>query len=67
VIQSERHEVLTWAEVRDLGGRRRVEIGSVPSVAAARAACEADAQRRLRRQPDDTPVDVRIAQPRRRR
>jgi hypothetical protein len=30
VIQSERHEVLTWAEVRDLGGRRRVEIGSVP-------------------------------------
>jgi hypothetical protein len=45
-IRGERHEVLAHAEVRDLGGRRRSEIGSFPSVALARAACEADAVRR---------------------
>jgi hypothetical protein len=48
-IRADRHEVLAWAELRDLDGRRRVEIGSFPSVALARAACERDAQLRCRR------------------
>jgi hypothetical protein len=42
-------EVLAHAEVRDVDGRRRIEIGSFPNVSAAREACEADAQRRVRR------------------
>ena len=47
-VRGERHEVLAWAELRDISGVRRVEIGSFASVALARAACEADAERRVR-------------------
>jgi hypothetical protein len=72
-IRAERHEVLAHAEVRDLGGRYRIDIGSFPSVCAARAACERDAERRCRRdreaeataQAGGGPVDVRIAPGRR--
>jgi hypothetical protein len=61
-IRVERHEVLAWAELRDLAGRYRVEVGSFPSVALARAACERDAERRCRRSEDDRgPVNVWIA------
>jgi hypothetical protein len=56
-----RHEVLAWGEVRDWGGRYRVELGSFADVAEAQQACEQDAQRRLRREEDAGPVDVRIA------
>jgi hypothetical protein len=43
------HEIVAHAEVRDLDGRHRVEIGSFKSVAAAQAACEQDARLRVRR------------------
>jgi hypothetical protein len=60
------HEVIAWAEVRDLDGRRRVEIGVFRTVAAARAACEVDAQRRCRRDGEERGrVDVRISAGRR--
>jgi hypothetical protein len=42
-------ETLAWAEISDLGGTYRIDVGSFPNVSAARAGCEADAQRRLRR------------------
>jgi hypothetical protein len=42
-IRGERHEILCWAELRDVSGRRRAEIGSYRSVAEARAAAERDA------------------------
>jgi hypothetical protein len=45
------HEVIAHADVRELGGRRRVEIGSFGSVGEARAACERDAERRCRHGP----------------
>jgi hypothetical protein len=62
VIRGERHEVLAHAEVRDPGGRYRVEIGSFASAALARAACERDVQLRVRREGEERgPVDVRIA------
>jgi hypothetical protein len=60
-------EVVAWAEPRDLGGRYRVEFGSFSTEAAACAACEQDARARLQRAGGDEPVDIRIAQPRRRR
>jgi hypothetical protein len=61
VIRGERHEVLAWCEPRDIGGRRRCEIGSFGDVAAAKAACEADALQRLRREEESRPVSVQIA------
>jgi hypothetical protein len=61
VRASGRYEVLAWAEVCDVGGRYRIEIGSFPSVAAARAVCEADAQRRCAREQEERPpVSVAI-------
>ena len=60
-------EVLAWCELRDISGGRRCDIGSFPSVALARAACEADAERRVRAgERVAGPVDVRIALGRRR-
>jgi hypothetical protein len=59
------YEVAAWAEVRDLGGRYRQDVGVFGSVAEAQQACELDAQRRLRREEDRGPVDVRIASGRR--
>jgi hypothetical protein len=44
-VRADRHETTAWAELRDVGGRRRIDIGSFASVGAARAACEADAAR----------------------
>jgi hypothetical protein len=49
-IRGERHEILCWAELRDVSGRRRAEIGSYRSVAEARAAAERDAALRCRRE-----------------
>jgi hypothetical protein len=67
-VRGDRHEVLAWAELRDVGGRRRIEVGVFGSVAAARGACELDAERRCRRGAEDRPaVDVRISPGRRRR
>jgi hypothetical protein len=62
-------EVQAWCETPDLGGARRyaVGVGVFADIERAKAACEADARARLQREPDDAPVDVRIAQPRRRR
>jgi hypothetical protein len=61
-IRCDWHEALAWGEVRDPGGRYRVEVGSFPSVGLARGACERDAERRLRRDRDERgPVDVRIS------
>jgi hypothetical protein len=66
-IRCDRHEALAWGELRDLGGRYRVEVGSFPSVGLARAACERDAQRRCRREVEERGrVDVRISPGRRR-
>jgi hypothetical protein len=66
-IRGERHEIVAWAEIRDVCGRCRVEIGSFRSVGEARAACERDAERRCRREGEERgPVDVRIAAGRRR-
>src|SRR5262245_27931517 len=64
-IAPSRHEVLAWGEVRDWGGRYRVELGSFADVAEAQRACEADAQRRLRREEAAGPVDIRSVPPRR--
>ena len=52
-IRGEQHEVIVWAELRDLDGRRRVEIGSFRSVGEARAACEREAQLRCRRDSEE--------------
>jgi hypothetical protein len=61
-IRGDPHEIVAWAEVRDVGGRRRVEIGSFRSVVEARGACERDAVARCRREAEERgPVDVRIA------
>ena len=59
-VRCDRCETTAWAELRDPGGRRRVEIGSFGSVALARAACERDAARRCRRDGADGDVDVRV-------
>jgi hypothetical protein len=66
-IRGERHEVIAWTKLRDLDGRRRVEIGSFRSVGEARAACEREAQLRCRRDSEERPaaVDVRISPSRR--
>ena len=40
------YEAIAWCEVKELGGRRRVELGSHGSVRLACEACERDAQRR---------------------
>jgi hypothetical protein len=48
-VRGERHEVLAWAEVRDVSGGRRVDIGSFPTVSAAKAACDLHAAARCRR------------------
>jgi hypothetical protein len=40
------YEAIAWCEVKELGGRRRVELGSHGSVRLACDACERDAQRR---------------------
>jgi hypothetical protein len=70
-IRGDRHEILAWAELRDLAGRRRIEVGTFGAVAAARAACEADVRRRIRRDDAEAraagPVEVRISPSRRRR
>ena len=68
-VRAEPHEVLVWAEVRDLDGRRRVDLGSFGAVAAAQAAAEKDAQLRCRTSElEERPaVDVRISPGRRRR
>ena len=67
-IRIDAHEVIAWGDLRDLGGRRRVDIGSFPTVALARAACERHAAAVCRRDRDARgPVDVRIAPGRRRR
>jgi hypothetical protein len=50
-VRAEPHEITAHAEVRDPGGRYRVDLGSFATVALARAACEADAQRWCRRGP----------------
>lgn len=55
-VAAARHEVLAWCEVRDLGGKYRIEIGSFGDVVAAQAACERDAQLR---EEDARPVDIR--------
>lgn len=60
-VRGERHEAVAWAEIRDVGGARRVEVGSFPSVAAARAACERHAAGLCVREQEPVPVDVRIS------
>ena len=67
-VRGERHEIIAWAEVRDVSGGRRCDIGSFRDVAAAKAACEADAQRRVCAggREDRPPVSVAIAPGRRR-
>jgi hypothetical protein len=47
-VRGDPGEVVAWGEVRDPGGRYRVEVGSFATAALARAACERDAQRRRR-------------------
>jgi hypothetical protein len=61
-VRGERHEILAWCELRDVSGGRRCEIGSFRDVAAAKAACERDAQLRLSKTAEDRgPVSVAIA------
>jgi hypothetical protein len=59
--RAEQCEVLAWCELRELGAARRCDIGSFGDVAAAKAACEADALQRLRREEESRPVAVQIA------
>ena len=62
-------ELLAWCELRDPGGRWRVEIGSFRDVSTAKAACELHAAALCRRDQGANgtlPVDVRIARGRRR-
>jgi hypothetical protein len=61
------YEVQAWCEVRDWGGRRRVNIGTFASLPEAKAACDAHAAARLRRedQVDGPGVDIGIAPVRR--
>lgn len=66
-VRGERHEAVAWCELRELGGARRVEVGTFADVAAAKAACERDVAHRLRRDVADRGVDVRIAPPRQRK
>jgi hypothetical protein len=69
-VQALPFEVVAWAETRDdAAGRYRVEIGTFATEALARAACERDAERRLRHEGHGLAreVDIRIAPPRRRR
>ena len=65
-VKGERHEVLAHAEIRDTCGHRRVEVGSFRDVGAAKAACEADAQMRVRAGDRDErpPVSVAIGRSR---
>jgi hypothetical protein len=66
-IRGDRHEAVAWAEVREPGGRYRVEVGSFRSVGDARAVCERDAERRCRRAAEERGgVDVRISRSARR-
>jgi hypothetical protein len=59
-------EVIAWCELRDISGGRRVEIGSFPSVAAAKAACELHAAAWCRRDREEHgPVSVAIGRKRR--
>jgi hypothetical protein len=60
------YEVQAWAEVRDWDGRRRINIGTFAGVAEAKAACDAHAAARLRREKDAATPDIRIAPGRRR-
>jgi hypothetical protein len=57
------HEVLAWAELREHGGKYRIEVGTFRTVAEARAACERDAERRCRREGEPLPgrLDIRVA------
>src|SRR5262245_27626082 len=55
------YETVAWGEVRDLGGRYRVDLGSWDTVAEAQRACEEDARRRCQRSEEERPrVSVRI-------
>ncbi len=62
-IKTERHEMQAHAELRDLDGRRRVEIGSFATVETAKAGCERHAQALYRRDDgaDRGPLSVAIA------
>jgi hypothetical protein len=67
-IRCDRHEAVAWAELCDVDGRRRAEVGSFRSVAEARAACERDAVARCRREREERgPVSVAISPGHRRR
>jgi hypothetical protein len=60
-VRADRHETTAWAELRGLDGRRRIEVGSFANVAAAKAACEADAERRCRRDDAEERAPVSVA------
>jgi hypothetical protein len=71
-VQAFGPEILAWAMRADISGGRRVDVGSYPTVSAAKAACDLHAAALCRREADGTivppergPVDVRIAPPRR--
>jgi hypothetical protein len=65
-VRADRHKVFAWAEVRDVGGRCRVEIGTFATVAAAQVACERDAAVRCRGESEERgPVSVAIGRVRR--
>jgi hypothetical protein len=67
-VRTEAHEITAHAEVRDPGGRYRVDLGSHATVALARSACEQDAAARCRLEPVvGGPVDMRISAGRERR
>lgn len=62
-------ELIVWGELREPGGRKRIDIGSFPDVGQAKAACERHAAGLLAERADaagDRPVDVRIVPVRRR-
>jgi hypothetical protein len=60
-VRADRCEALAWAEVRDVDGRHRAEVGSYRTVVEARAACERDCELRCRRAGEERgPVSVAI-------
>jgi hypothetical protein len=54
-VAAGQYEVVAWAEVRDWGGRQRVNIGTFRTVAEAKTACEQHAAARLSREPKRGP------------
>jgi hypothetical protein len=62
-VQAFGPEILAWAELADISGGRRCELGSFGSVSAAKAACELHAAALCRRDRSATGTNVSVGGP----